>query len=123
MNNPNRDLETVPILVRTIPEYGHPVEPEEQREGFTQHSKFPLPWGRSNVELDDESLRLKDLQASFDKIQHQVESIMQAQAASSHGFGIAEVTAKLGISAKGGLAFVAEAGIEASIEVKFVSRR
>ncbi|MFF0289189.1 CU044_2847 family protein [Streptomyces sp. NPDC005262] len=122
MNDTSRDLETVPILVRTIPECGHPTEPEEKREGFRQHGKFPLPWGHSNVELDDESLHLKDLQASFDKIQRQVESIMEAQATSSHGFGITEVTAKLGISAKGGLAFIAEAGIEASIEVKFVSR-
>ncbi|MFG2716626.1 CU044_2847 family protein [Streptomyces goshikiensis] len=121
MSDPN--LQAVPILVRSMPDYGYAAdEAEEKPEGFTKHSKFPFPWG-PKVELDEESLRLTDLQASFDRIRNQVESLMQAQSDSGHGLGIAEVTAKLGISAKGGLAFVAEAGIEASIEVKFVSRR
>ncbi|MEE1837451.1 CU044_2847 family protein [Streptomyces sp. SP17KL33] len=118
-------MESIPILVRvTSLDSEHTSdEIDEDSEGFVEHGRFPMPWRRSTIEVNEESLRLKDLQSSFEKIQSQVEAIMQRSATSNSNSRprIAEVTAKLGISAKGGLAFVAEAGIEASIEVKFVS--
>ncbi|WP_128376317.1 hypothetical protein [Streptomyces cavernae] len=132
MTDSRHDLEAVPILVRVAPSDGaYPDHTdhaeyagdtaEEELERIAERAPFSLPWREPSVEVDEESLRLKDLQASFERIQRQVASIMEGSGGRGNGFGVTEVTARLGVSAKGGLAFVAEAGIEASIEVKFVA--
>lgn len=44
------------------------------------------------------------------------------QGSEGSGFKLDEVTISLGFSAKGKIAFIAEAGVEASIEVKFTRK-
>ncbi|MFI0813956.1 Pepco domain-containing protein [Streptomyces echinatus] len=125
----DQDLEAVPILVHVVPAVDYEdaeIRREEDREGFREHALIKMPWSRPEIEVDEASLRLKDLKSGFERIQHQVESLMAMQSSPSEShLRITEVTAKLGISAKGGIGFIAEAGVEASLEVKFVrsSRR
>ncbi|MYT29116.1 MULTISPECIES: hypothetical protein [unclassified Streptomyces] len=120
----DQDLETVPILVHVVPAIDHEdaeIRLQEGREDFSEHALIKMPWSRPEIEVDEASLRLRDLKAGFERIRHQVESIMTMQPPPSDShLRITEVTAKLGISAKGGIAFIAEAGVEASLEVKFV---
>ncbi|MFH9002063.1 hypothetical protein ACH4E5_02250 [Streptomyces afghaniensis] len=124
------EIERVPILVRASssePEREEylDVKVEDEEGGVVQHARLPFMPRKEGIQIDEGSVSFDSLQASFVRIQRQVHALMEAEDLAAeggqtvHGFKVQEVTAKLGLSAKGGLAFIAEAGIEASIEVKF----
>ncbi|WP_371679633.1 CU044_2847 family protein [Streptomyces sp. NBC_01276] len=90
-------------------------------EGSREHSAFTDFFRRAPVKVDEGTLSLSKMQESFTRIEQQVQFLMNDRK-SDDRFGIEEVTVRLGLSAKGGLAFIAEASIEASMEVKFKRR-
>lgn len=122
MSEPNFNLEYVPILVEDLqgPEQAKEYPPAKPGEGSREHSLTDF-FRRTPVKVDEDTLSLSKMQESFTRIEQQVQFLMNNRK-SGDGFGIDEVTVKLGLSAKGGLAFIAEASIETSMEVKFKRR-
>ena len=81
---------------------------------LTEHSGLPVSLTRKTEEVKND----------FILVMNQLNFIVAAadKDTLNKGFKLNEITISLGFSAKGKIAFIAEAGVEASIEVKF-SRR
>jgi len=63
---------------------------------------------------------IKDVKTDWEKVSKQVaEMISSTVTQAPKGFSLDEVTISLGFSAQGKLVFIAEAGVEASVEIKF----
>jgi hypothetical protein len=66
--------------------------------------------------------RLDDAKADFRRVFGQVEQLVKDLPPSIHGYGIEELEVGLAFTAEGQLAFIAKAGIEASVKVQFKRR-
>src|SRR5881396_1991813 len=86
-----------------------PLQPGEvQLHGLTEFAS--RLFGRS----------IKDVKTDWEKVSKQVaEMISSTVMQAPQGFSLDEVTISLGFSAQGKLVFIAEAGVEASVEIKF----
>jgi hypothetical protein len=63
---------------------------------------------------------LEDVKADWQRITAQVGQMMESTAATSvKGFGLETLTIRLGFNGHGRLVFIADAGIEASVEMAF----
>ncbi|WP_329394457.1 hypothetical protein OHA45_13330 [Streptomyces lydicus] len=103
------ELNLVPILIWDEPS-------GDQNAGPRYEPQARLLWPRFRTKID--TMELEDLKEKYARIQQQVNALV-AQNVSANGWGVSEVMVRLGISAKGGLGFIAEAGVEAAIEVTF----
>lgn len=83
--------------------------------GVTEHS------GKSSVL----SKKVDEVKNDLSKILGQLNFIVSEaeKSTAEKGFNLEEITVSLGFSASGKLAFIAEAGVEASIEVTFKRRQ
>ncbi|MFI8833292.1 hypothetical protein ACIGPN_20000 [Streptomyces afghaniensis] len=115
MTNQGDPVMRVPILVWDVPDSQAPTEP-----GYQQQKRL-FEWGRGHATKVTE-VDLAELRDAYLRIYNQVSMLISAHEESqesTNGWAVNEVTVRLGMSAKGGLAFIAEAGIEAAIEIKF----
>ena len=109
------DINQVKLIVA-----GDVVEDDEtasvDEEGFQEQAHIPfLRSGEKKVDMET-------MVADYTKIRSQLTKIFLAPEAASDGSGfrLDELTVHLGVSAKGGIGFIAEVGVEASVELKFV---
>lgn len=62
------------------------------------------------------------VKADWTKTVNQMRFLLDGLTPSAHGYDVTEVTFELAFTAKGGLAFMAEAGLTSSVSVKFERR-
>jgi hypothetical protein len=105
--SPKTESDLVPILVWD--------------EGPTQSPKATVRYEEHGLLRRDktkvETISLDKLQTQYERIQKQVNTIISSSDDVAAGWGVSEVTVRLGLSAKAGLAIIAEVGVEAAIEV------
>jgi hypothetical protein len=99
---------------------------EDDQVVLFQRGNTPLQPGETQLHgLREFASRLfgrsiKDVKSDWEKISKQVsEMIASTVTKAPEGFSLDEVTISLGFSAQGKLVFIAEAGVEASVEIKF----
>lgn len=63
---------------------------------------------------------LEDVQENFARVGSQIKALLDKVPREQNGFALSEIDFGLAFSAEGQLAFVAKAGVEASIRMKFV---
>ncbi len=112
------DMNEVKLIVAggTVDDVGESTPEAEGGRGFHEDAFF----GRRHN--DEKTVNLSTMAADYTKIRSQVTQIFLMQEATSteSGFRLDELTVHLGVSAKGGIGFIAELGVEASVELKFV---
>lgn len=113
MTPKKKDLDTVPILVPAT----YQEEPGEYHGAAQETAKEQALWGSSKVK--EVKLDKEDYQRICTQVFALVDAQEKVTPKSADGFRVDEVTVSLGVHASGGLAFIAEAGVEASIEVTF----
>lgn len=94
----------------------------EERVTFITSAR-PLPGqAEAHVDMGAVTRPLSEIKEEWAVTINQVLSLIAVtdeSAAETEGFSLQELSVKLGFSAKGKLAFIAEAGVEASVEVTF----
>ncbi|SRR6266545_5739023 len=97
--------------VEAVPAAAAPADPELRRDAL------PLPFGRRSKEV---AIKSSDVETFWrDKVVGLTKTISEANAEHDvKGFRVDEISFSLGVGAKGGVLFVAEGSIEATISVK-----
>jgi hypothetical protein len=116
-DQPTQDNNQVKLIVASaspdLPSAEAGVEPFEE-QGFFRR--------KASAKVDEATADLQGMVGDYERIRNQIRAIFiepEGGGEAEGGFGLQELTVHLGISAKGGIGFIAELGVDASIELTF----
>ena len=122
-NAPSNTPDQVKLIVHeTVADETIQGEPPPGTDPFDEQARIPF-FHRTT----EKTASVATMSAEYTTIRQQVTQIfLSAEPPAGElrpgdqGFRLDELTVHLGVSAKGGIGFIAEVGVEASVELKFV---